>query len=172
MPVGFKNGTDGNIKIAIDAIGAAQGAHAFLSVTKQGVSAIVTTAGNDACHIILRGGASGPNYDQDSISEVEYCLKEQDLPPLLQIDCSHGNSRKDFRNQPLVARDLCHQIEHGSRAIASVMIESNLVEGNQKLGSDPAALVYGQSITDACISWQTTEEVLEGFAQAVRKRRG
>ncbi|NNC89584.1 MAG: 3-deoxy-7-phosphoheptulonate synthase [Akkermansiaceae bacterium] len=172
MPVGFKNGTGGNIQLALDAIGAASQPHHFLSVTKQGVSAIVSTSGNKACHIILRGGSHGPNYDQEAIAEVETCLREQNLPPYLMVDCSHGNSRKDFRNQPLVAKDLCHQMEKGSRAIAAVMIESNLVEGNQKLSQDPAELTYGQSVTDACVGWQTTEEILAGFAAAVKKRRG
>jgi len=171
MPVGFKNGTGGSIQIALDAIGAAREPHYFLSVTKQGVSAIVTTAGNSACHIILRGGNDGPNYDAESISRVESRLVESALAPYLMVDCSHGNSRKDYRNQPIVANDLCQQIANGSTAIAAVMVESNLVEGNQKLADDPGALIYGQSITDACISWEATEEVMEGFASAVKARR-
>ncbi|MCH2062112.1 MAG: 3-deoxy-7-phosphoheptulonate synthase [Roseibacillus sp.] len=172
MPVGFKNGTGGSNQIALDAIGAARESHHFLSVTKQGVSAIVTTAGNKACHMILRGGTDGPNYSPESIAQVESQLREAGLAPYLMVDCSHGNSCKDYRKQPDVARDLCAQIAGGCNALAAVMVESNLVEGNQKLGSDPATLVYGQSVTDACISWQTTEEVLEAFAQAVRARRG
>ncbi len=171
MPVGFKNGTGGSIQIAIDAIGAAKEPHYFLSVTKQGVSAIVTTSGNDACHIILRGGSTGTNYDSDSISKVAQRLRESDLAPFLMVDCSHGNSRKDYRNQPLVANDLCAQIAGGTRAIAAVMVESNLVEGNQNLANDPGALIYGQSVTDACISWQATEQMLGGFASAVNARR-
>ena len=171
MPVGFKNGTGGSNQIAFDAIGAAREGHHFLSVTKQGVSAIVTTAGNQACHIILRGGNGGPNYHAESISKVATQLSEAGLAPYLMIDCSHGNSRKDYRRQPEVAKDLCAQLAGGSKAIAAVMVESNLVEGNQKLEEDPGALVYGQSVTDACISWQTTEGVLEGFAQAVKARR-
>jgi 3-deoxy-7-phosphoheptulonate synthase len=171
MPVGFKNGTGGSNQIAFDAIGAAREGHHFLSVTKQGVSAIVTTAGNQACHIILRGGSGGPNYHAESISKVATQLSEAGLAPYLMIDCSHGNSRKDYRRQPEVAKDLCAQLAGGSKAIAAVMVESNLVEGHQKLEEDPGALVYGQSVTDACISWQTTEGVLEGFAQAVKARR-
>jgi 3-deoxy-7-phosphoheptulonate synthase len=171
MPVGFKNGTGGSIQIAIDAIGAAREPHYFLSVTKQGVSAIVTTTGNQACHLILRGGSTGPNYDAGSIAEVEAQLEKAGLATQLMVDCSHGNSSKDYRNQPLVARDLCDQIAAGSRSISSIMIESNLVEGNQKLDSDPASLVYGQSVTDACISWESTEEVLAKFGEAVRARR-
>ena len=171
MPVGFKNGTGGSNQIAFDAIGAACESHHFLSVTKQGVSAIVTTTGNQACHLILRGGSKGPNYDADSISQAAAQLTEAGHAPYLMVDCSHGNSRKDYRRQPEVAKDLCAQLAGGSKAIAAVMVESNLVEGNQKLEEDPGALVYGQSVTDACISWQTTEGVLEGFAQAVKARR-
>lgn len=171
MPVGFKNGTGGSNQIALDAIRAAREPHRFLSVTKQGVSAIVTTTGNKACHIILRGGSNGPNYDKDSISTVENQLTDAGLATQLMVDCSHGNSRKDYRRQPEVAQDLAAQMAAGSQSIASVMVESNLVEGNQKLTDDPASLVYGQSVTDACIGWQATEEVLETFAQAVQARR-
>jgi 3-deoxy-7-phosphoheptulonate synthase len=171
MPVGFKNGTGGSIQLALDAIQSASRPHHFLSVTKQGVSAIVSTTGNNSCHIILRGGKTGPNYDKAHIDEVVLMLQEQGLPPHVMVDCSHGNSMKDFRNQPLVANDLCHQIADGSKAITSVMIESNLVEGNQKLVPDLSKLVRGQSVTDACIGWDDTVEVLEKFAQAVRERR-
>ena len=172
MPVGFKNGTGGSIQIALDAIGASSQPHHFLSVTKQGVSAIVTTEGNKACHLILRGGKSGPNYSRADLDEVAAQLRASNLPEQVMVDCSHGNSNKDYRNQPLVAKDLCEQISNGAKDIAAVMIESHLVEGNQKLTDDLSALTYGQSVTDACINWQTTEEVLEGLAQAVKKRRG
>ncbi len=171
MPVGFKNGTGGSIQIALDAIKSSSRPHHFLSVTKQGVSAIVSTAGNPSCHLILRGGKSGPNYDKDSVASVEAMLAEQSIPPSLMIDCSHGNSNKDFRNQPLVAKDLAHQIAAGSKSITSVMIESNLVEGNQKLNPDLSKLTRGQSVTDACINWDDTVEVLDSLAEAVRKRR-
>jgi 3-deoxy-7-phosphoheptulonate synthase len=171
MPVGFKNGTGGSNQIAFDAIGAACEGHHFLSVTKQGVSAIVTTTGNKACHLILRGGSKGPNYDADSISQAAAQLTEAGHAPNLMVDCSHGNSRKDYRRQPEVASEVGAQLANGTKSIAAVMIESNLVEGNQKLCDDPSALVFGQSITDACISWPTTEAVLEGFAEAVRARR-
>jgi 3-deoxy-7-phosphoheptulonate synthase len=171
MPVGFKNGTGGSNQIAFDAIGAACEGHHFLSVTKQGVSAIVTTTGNQACHLILRGGSKGPNYDADSISQAEAQLTEAGHAPYLMVDCSHGNSRKDYRRQPEVASEVGAQMASGTKSIAAVMVESNLVEGNQKLGDDPSALVFGQSITDACISWPTTEAVLEGFAEAVKARR-
>ncbi|MEI6676926.1 MAG: 3-deoxy-7-phosphoheptulonate synthase [Verrucomicrobiota bacterium] len=172
MPVGFKNGTGGSIQIALDAIQSASHPHHFLSVTKQGISAIVSTAGNDSCHLILRGGKSGPNYDKASIDVVESMLCKQELPPHVMVDCSHGNSSKDFRNQPLVACALGQQIAAGSRAITAVMIESNLVEGNQQVTSDLSKLVRGQSVTDACLNWDDTVRVLDGLAQAVRARRG
>ena len=171
MPVGFKNGTGGSIQLALDAIQSASRPHHFLSVTKQGVSAIVSTAGNTSCHLILRGGKTGPNYDAESVATVEKMLTEQNLPHSLMIDCSHGNSNKDFRNQPLVAKNIAHQIAGGSKSITSVMIESNLVEGNQKLDSDLKKLTPGQSVTDACINWDDTVEVLDTLAEAVRKRR-
>ena len=171
MPVGFKNGTGGSIQIALDAIGASRSPHHFLSVTKQGVSAIVTTGGNPSAHLILRGSSKGPNYDADSITEVTTSLEKHDHPTQLMVDCSHGNSSKDHRNQPKVADDLCEQIAGGNKSIASVMIESNLVEGNQKINADLTKLVHGQSVTDACIDWPSTEKVLESFAQAVQKRR-
>ncbi|MEI7928551.1 MAG: 3-deoxy-7-phosphoheptulonate synthase [Verrucomicrobiales bacterium] len=168
MPVGFKNGTSGSIQIALDAIRSATCPHYFLGVTKQGVSAIVATTGNNDCHIILRGGKSGTNYDAAAIAEVAAGLLEQGMPPHVMIDCSHGNSLKDFRNQPRVAKAICEQIAAGSRAISSVMIESNLVEGAQKIGPD---MTHGQSVTDACLGWEDTVDVLEGFAAAVRQRR-
>ncbi|MCB1129872.1 MAG: 3-deoxy-7-phosphoheptulonate synthase [Verrucomicrobiae bacterium] len=172
MPVGFKNGTGGSIQIALDAIQSASRPHHFLSVTKQGVSAIVSTTGNESCHLILRGGKAGPNYDKAAVEEVTKMLREQGLVESVMIDCSHGNSLKDFRNQPLVAKDLAHQIADGNQVITSLMIESNLVEGAQKLSTDPGGLVYGQSITDACLGWDETVDVLDMLADAVRTRRG
>ncbi|MFU8894530.1 MAG: 3-deoxy-7-phosphoheptulonate synthase [Luteolibacter sp.] len=171
MPVGFKNGTGGSIQLALDAIRSASRPHHFLSVTKQGVSAIVSTSGNDSCHLILRGGKSGPNYEKDAIDTACAMLREQGLPESVMVDCSHGNSMKDFRNQPLVANALCKQISEGSTAITSIMIESNLVEGNQSLTEDKSALIRGKSVTDACIGWSDTVEVLNHFAEAVRQRR-
>ncbi len=170
VPVGFKNGTDGNIRIAIDAIGAAQKPHHFLSVTKQGLSAIVSTTGNDACHVILRGSTSGPNYDPDSIAAVSESLKSAGLTQRVMIDCSHGNSNKDYTRQPVVASGIAEQVGGGEDRICGVMIESHLVEGrqNNEQGKD---LVYGQSITDACISWENTVPVLEELAEAVKRRR-
>lgn len=171
MPVGFKNGTGGSIQIALDAIQSSSRPHHFLSVTKQGVSAIVSTSGNESCHLILRGGKTGPNYDRASVEAAALMLREQNLTESVMIDCSHGNSMKDYRNQPMVAKDIGHQIGEGSKVITAVMIESNLVEGNQKLCANLGELVRGQSVTDACIGWESTVETLEYLASAVRKRR-
>jgi 3-deoxy-7-phosphoheptulonate synthase len=171
MPVGFKNGTDGDSQIAIDAIRAVQQPHWFPSVTKQGVAAIFRTMGNPDSHVILRGGSrSGPNYDEKSIAQVAASLEKVKMPPYLMVDCSHGNSGKDYRNQPLIARALAAQIAAGSRAICGIMLESNLMEGRQDYVPGLAAN-YGQSITDACISFEQTEPVLIELATAVRQRR-
>ena len=171
MPIGFKNGTGGSIKIAVDGIKAASQPHHFLSVTKQGVSGIVKTRGNKSCHIILRGSSNGPNCDSDSINETSRLLKDNDLPGQLMVDCSHGNSLKDYKRQVSVAENLSEQISNGSTDIASVMIESNLVEGNQKISSNLSDLVYGQSVTDSCVGLEDTEKILTMFADAVQKRR-
>ncbi len=168
-PVGFKNGTDGNIKIAIDAIKAARQPHHFLSVTKGGISAIVHTAGNDDCHIVLRGGKA-PNYDHASVRATAEALLRDGLSPRLMIDCSHGNSNKKHEQQLVVAEDVAQQIEAGEHAIAGVMLESNLCEGRQDL-TPGCPLEYGKSITDACIGWEDTERVLDRLAEAVRIRR-
>ena len=171
MPIGFKNGTGGSIKIAVDGIKAASQPHHFLSVTKQGVSGIVKTRGNKSCHIILRGSSNGPNCDSDSVNETSKLLKDNDLPGQLMVDCSHGNSLKDYKKQVLVAEDLSEQISGGSKDVASVMIESNLVEGNQKISPNLSDLVYGQSVTDSCVGLDDTEKILSMFADAVQKRR-
>jgi 3-deoxy-7-phosphoheptulonate synthase len=169
-PVGFKNGTDGNIKIAIDAIHAARIPHHFLSVTKQGVAAIVATKGNPLGHIILRGAASEPNYAKEWVEKTSKALVDAGLPPRVMIDCSHGNSKKDHRLQPVVAQDVAAQLAAGSSAIFGVMIESHLVGGNQKEGP-LEKLTYGQSITDACLGWDETLPVLDTLAAGVRERR-
>jgi 3-deoxy-7-phosphoheptulonate synthase len=171
MPIGFKNGTSGSIQIALDAIQSASRPHHFLGVTHQGLCAIVSTTGNSDCHLILRGGQSGPNYDPQSIADAEKMLIEQNLPPRVMIDCSHGNSSKNFRNQPVVAQSLADQISAGSPTIAAVMIESHLIEGNQKAQSDRSTLMRGQSITDACIGWEDTVKVLTHLATAAKTRR-
>ncbi len=170
MPVGFKNGTDGNIQIAIDAIGAAASPHHFLSVTKQGISAIVATKGNQCCHLILRGASHGPNYDEKSITSSAEKLRTANLTQRIMVDFSHGNSNKDYKNQPLVAENVASQILNGSETICGVMIESHLKAGKQAL-TNGATLEYGQSITDPCLSWDMTLPILELLADAVRKRR-
>jgi len=170
MPVGFKNGTDGSVQIAVDAIGAAAHAHHFLSVTKQGISAIVTTKGNAHCHVILRGSNSGPNYDAEAVAACAQALAKAGIENRIMIDCSHGNSRKDHSRQPAVAADVAAQVAAGSRLIGGLMLESHLKEGKQNHSAD-TPLVYGQSITDACIAWETTEPVLEMLAESVRARR-
>jgi len=168
-PVGFKNGTDGNIKIAIDAIKAASQSHHFLSVTKGGHSAIVSTLGNDDCHLILRGGKA-PNYDAQSINDSSEQLGKAGLSAKIMIDASHANSSKKPENQPMVMDDIAQQMEAGDQRIFGVMIESNLVGGRQDL-VEGQELVYGQSITDGCIDWDTSVQVLERLAQAVKVRR-
>lgn len=172
FPVGFKNGTDGSLDVAIDAIGAVRHPHHFLSVTKPGLVAIVGTVGNEDCFVILRGGKSGTNYDTESIKTAKEKLQKQNLRPRLMVDCSHGNSQKDHKNQPKVASVLAQQIANGEDAIAGVMIESNMNEGNQKVPKEgKAELKFGVSITDACIHWEDTELVLDELAKAVQTRR-
>lgn len=168
-PVGFKNGTDGNVKIAIDAIGAASRPHHFLSMTKAGKSAIFGTKGNEDCHVILRGGKE-PNYDAESVNSVYQKLQDADVNAKVMVDFSHGNSRKQYDRQPIVCRDIARQIADGSEAVFGVMIESHLVEGNQS-AKPGQSLNYGQSITDACVSWDTTVAMLNELADAVRERR-
>jgi 3-deoxy-7-phosphoheptulonate synthase len=172
VPVGFKNGTDGNTQIAIDAIQAASHPHQFLSVTKQGLSAIVATRGNPDCHLILRGGSGEPNYDAVSVGKAVAALEKAKLPGRLMIDCSHGNSKKDPARQPTVVGDIAAQIkgEPGGRAIVGVMIESHLVGGRQD-AKPGKTLTYGQSITDACLGWSDTVPTLKLLADAVRARR-
>ncbi len=171
-PVGFKNGTDGNVKIAIDAIKAASQPHHFLSVTKGGHSAIVSTNGNDDCHIILRGGTS-PNYDASSVAAACSEMSRAGLAQKVMIDASHANSLKDPQNQVGVAADIGRQIAGGDSRIVGVMVESHLVAGRQDLraGQRLEDLTYGQSITDGCIGWDDSVEVLERLASAVRERR-
>jgi len=170
MPVGFKNGTDGNVQIAIDAIGAARHPHHFLSVTKQGISAIVNTTGNDTCHLILRGSNAGPNCDVASVDDATTKLSKANVNAHVMIDCSHGNSRKDHTRQPAVAAEVGAQVASGSQSVIGVMIESHLKAGKQN-HHDETPLVYGQSITDACLDWESTKPVLDELAAAVRERR-
>src|SRR3954468_5967528 len=170
MPVGFKNGTEGGIQVAIDAVRAAGHPHRFLGVTEQGLAGIVSTRGNPDCHIILRGGAGGPNHDPKGVGKALALLREAGERPRLLVDASHGNSGKDYRRQPSVAREIAAQVAQGERGIVGAMLESFLVEGRQEL-KDPAQLVYGQSVTDACLGWEATVPVLQDLAAAVRARR-
>jgi len=169
-PVGFKNATDGDIQVAIDAIKSASQPHNFLSVTKQGRSAIFQTSGNEDCHIILRGGKH-PNYDMFSVDDASAMLNKAGLAPRIMIDASHANSRKIPARQVDVASDIATQVARGSQNIFGIMLESNLVEGRQNV-VEGRELTYGQSITDACISWEHTHSLLQELATAVRLRRG
>ncbi|EDO14467.1 hypothetical protein Kpol_219p3 [Vanderwaltozyma polyspora DSM 70294] len=179
FPIGFKNGTDGGLQVSIDAMRAAAHEHYFLSVTKPGVTAIVGTEGNQDTFVILRGGKTGTNYDAESVKKTkEFLLKanlidENDNKRRIMIDCSHGNSSKDFRNQPKVAQSIYDQLSAGENGLCGVMIESNLIEGRQDVPPEGGRdkLIYGCSITDACIGWETTENVLELLAEGVRNRR-
>ncbi|KAI5293717.1 3-deoxy-7-phosphoheptulonate synthase [Ascosphaera acerosa] len=172
FPIGYKNGTDGSLGVAIDAIGAAAHPHHFLGVTKQGLAAITKTSGNEHGFVILRGGTKGTNYDAASVKAAREDLRKKGQREIMMIDCSHGNSNKNFLNQPKVARTVAEQISAGEQAIMGVMIESNIYEGNQKVPKEgPAGLVKGVSITDACINWETTVDVCEMLAEAVRSRR-
>jgi len=168
-PVGFKNGTDGGFKIAIDAVNAASRPHVFMSLTKAGQSAIFSTKGNADCHIILRGGKQ-PNYDAPNVQHAAEQLEKYGLKPQMMVDCSHANSLKDYRRQVDVCQNVAQQLGAGENRIMGVMLESHLVEGRQDvIAGQP--LIYGQSITDACMSWESTESCLQELAAAVRKRR-
>jgi 3-deoxy-7-phosphoheptulonate synthase len=170
MPVGFKNGTDGTTQTAVDAVLSARSPHLFPSVTKQGVSAIFQTTGNDTCHVILRGGSrTGPNYDAASVQDVCERLRANGLPERVMIDCSHGNSQKDHRRQADVAAAIAAQVAGGSWPVFGTMLESHLVEGRQTYVPGRPA-VHGQSITDACLSFEQTEPLLELFAKAQQSR--
>jgi 3-deoxy-7-phosphoheptulonate synthase len=170
MPVGFKNGTDGTTQTAVDAVLSARSPHLFPSVTKQGVSAIFQTTGNDTCHVILRGGSrTGPNYDAASVQDVCDRLRANGLPERVMIDCSHGNSQKDHRRQLDVAAAIAAQVADGSWPIFGTMLESHLVEGRQTCVAGRPT-VYGQSITDACLSFEQTEPLLDVFAKAQQTR--
>jgi len=168
-PVGFKNSTDGGFKIAIDAVRAASSPHVFMSLTKEGHSAIFSTKGNHDCHIILRGGKQ-PNYDAKSVQHAAEQLESYGLKALMMVDCSHANSMKDYRRQVDVCNNIATQVSNGENRIMGVMLESHLVEGRQDV-IEGQKLTYGQSVTDACISWETTETCLADLAAAVRKRR-
>ncbi len=169
-PTGFKNSTLGSMQVAVDAVGSARSSHIFLSVTKQGHSAIFSTSGNNDCHIILRGGERGPNYDSGSVKSASQLLKKSGLPPHVMVDMSHANSGKEFRRQLEVSASICHQLRMGETGIMGVMVESNLVEGKQSLDKVDD-LVYGRSITDSCLGWEDSVGILEDLAAAVQARR-
>ena len=164
MPVGFKNTTEGSLTPAADAIQSARNQHWFPSVTKQGVGAIFQTLGNQDCHMILRGGSrTGPNFDEEHVRKAATLLENRGLPSRVMIDCSHGNSQKDYRKQALVVADICSQLRAGTQSIMGVMIESNLVEGQQSIAGP---LTFGQSVTDACVSLEATKRFLGALAEA------
>jgi 3-deoxy-7-phosphoheptulonate synthase len=169
-PLGFKNAINGGVQVAIDAIHVAAQQHRFPSISLEGRAIVVTTTGNPDAHLVLRGGASGPNHDAASVAGAARALAESGLAPRLLIDCSHGNSAKDFRRQPVVAADIARQVADGATAIAGVLLESNLVAGRQDIISGSAGLRYGQSVTDGCIGWDETVAVLEELAAAARQR--
>ena len=167
-PVGFKNGTDGSLQIAIDAMNAARHSHSFLSVTKEGKSAIFNTAGNDDCHIIHRGGNNKSNYGSDDVKNSIRILEQNGMRPNIMIDASHANSNKDFKMQSKVVDDVKNQLLSGEKNIIGIMLESNLVEGNQKINSRDK-LRYGQSITDSCIGWEETENIILDLDDTLKK---
>ncbi|HUR89497.1 MAG TPA: 3-deoxy-7-phosphoheptulonate synthase [Ramlibacter sp.] len=165
-PLGFKNATHGSVQVAIDAIHVAAQPHRFPSISIDGRAIVVTTTGNPDTHLVLRGANGGPNYDEASVARAAGALKDAGLPARLLIDCSHGNSSKDYRRQPEVASDISRQVANGSGVIAGVLLESNLVEGRQDIANGRGALRYGQSVTDGCIGWDETVAVLEQLARS------
>ena len=160
MPIGFKNGTGGSVQLAIDGMIACEGEHAFLGIDHEGKTSVVVTNGNKANHLILRGGASGPNYDEESIKNAQQLLDKNNLKPNIVVDCSHGNSNKDHNRQPIVFENVINQITSGNKNIIGIMLESNLNPGSQSLNSDTTDLEYGVSITDKCVGWEKTEEII------------
>jgi 3-deoxy-7-phosphoheptulonate synthase len=171
MPIGFKNGTDGSASTAINAMEAAAKPHHFLGISQQGNAAIVSTTGNPDGHLVLRGGKGGPNYGPEAVAAAAAQLAAEGLPARLMVDCSHGNSNKDYRRQGEVLRQVAEQVAGGSLHVMGVMLESHLVEGSQKIPADLSQLTYGQSITDACIALDTTLALLDELAGAVRRSR-
>jgi len=168
MPIGFKNGTDGSVSTAIHAMQAAAGPHHFLGINRDGSASTVSTTGNPDGHVVLRGGKLGTNYHPEAVEEVAAALERDGLPSRVMVDCSHGNSNKDYRRQGEVLHQVAEQLQGGSRHVMGVMLESHLVAGSQKIPADLSQLTYGQSITDACIDLATTTELLQHLAAAVR----
>ncbi len=171
MPVGFKNGTDGGIDVAINAMLSARQPHRFLGVSNEGLASIITTSGNPDGHIVLRGGKQGPNYDNVHVEAIANLLRDRNLLPYMMVDCSHDNSGQDYKNQPLVLQDIAEQVRNGSPYIVGTMVESHLNAGKQPFPKDIAKLEYGKSITDGCINFETTTEILSNLANAVREGR-
>ena len=171
FPVGFKNGTDGNLQIAMDAMKAAQHPHSFLGINREGRTSIIQTTGNPDVHIVLRGGSRKVNYHPEDIVLTEDILKKNGLFPTIMVDCSHGNSSKDFQKQPEVLESVVQQVVDGNSSISGVMIESNIEAGSQKIAADLSHLKYGVSITDACIDWATTERILLDAHKKLRKKK-
>ena len=171
MPVGYKNGTDGSFKAAINAMLTAKISHHFLGINQDGLASIVRTTGNPDGHLVLRGGAAKPNYEANDIQAAADALKQKAMNSRLMVDCSHGNSKKDFQQQVTVLENINQQIEAGSQSIVGVMIESHLVAGNQSIPQNGKPVVYGQSITDACVNWETTETMLNSLANSVVRGR-
>ena len=170
MPIGFKNGTGGSIQLAVDGMIAAQAQHAFLGIDDAGAAAVVQTTGNKDCHIVLRGGSRGPNYDTKHVAIAQQALTDSGMSPNLVIDCSHANCDKDHTKQPPAFRDVLRQRADGNRGIVGLMLESHLNAGNQSLNGDASTLKYGVSITDPCINWQTTETLLREAADVLANR--
>ncbi len=169
MPIGFKNGTGGSIQLAVDGMIAASAQHAFLGIDDAGSAAVVQTSGNDSCHIVLRGGSDGPNYDAEHVAVAQNALQNSGMAPNLVVDCSHANCDKDHTKQPVAFRDILTQRVDGNRGIVGVMLESHLNAGNQSLNGDRSSLKYGVSITDPCVDWQTTEALLREAAEVLAK---
>ena len=170
-PVGFKNATNGSVDIAIDAIHVAAQSHRFPSISLEGKAIVITTTGNPDCHLVLRGSSQGPNYDAGSVARAAAALEKSGLPGRVMVDCSHGNSDKDYRKQPAVALDVASQIANGSVHISGILIESHLVEGRQDITNGRDGLRYGQSVTDGCIGWDATSSLLETLAESIEARR-
>ncbi len=169
MPVGFKNGTDGSIQVAIDAMKSALSSHNFLGINQEGQTALIRTRGNRYGHIVLRGGSGRPNYDSVSVRLCEQALAKENLPRNIVVDCSHANSFKDHMLQPLVVDDVANQINYGTKSIVGLMLESNLYEGNQSIPKDLSQLRYGVSVTDKCMSWEMTERLLLETSDKIRE---
>ena len=168
VPIGFKNGTDGSLDVAINALQSVSNGHSFLGIDGEGKVSIVHSTGNQYSHIVLRGGGGKPNYDSVNVKLTERALKEKELPVNIMIDCSHANSNKDPQLQPLVLDNIAQQILEGNESIIGVMLESHIEAGNQKLTDDKSKLIYGKSITDGCIDWPTTEDALTSIADKLR----